>query len=58
MEACLQDQAFAEALVAEFQENAEEHAIDSTPSFVIDGERTSNIPWPEFEAKLNEALES
>ena len=57
MEACLEDRAFAEALVAEYQQNAEEHGIDSTPSFVIDGEMVGNLPWPEFEAKLNAALE-
>ncbi len=58
MEACLQDEAFAKAMVAEFQKNATADAIDSTPTFVIDGEKIGNLPWPEFEARLNEAVAS
>ena len=56
MDACLSDAEFAQALVAEYQANAEADRIDSTPSFVIDGEKTNNRPWPELEAMIQEAL--
>ena len=56
MDACMQDRALAEALVAEFQKHAEADAIEATPTFVIDGEKVENLPWPELEARLNEAL--
>lgn len=56
MDACMSDQGFAEALVAEYQKNAKADGIDSTPSFVIDGEKVSNMSYAEFEAALNKAL--
>ncbi len=58
MEACMTDAGFAEALVAEYQKNAAADGIDSTPSFIIDGEKAQNMPYAEFEARLNQALES
>lgn len=58
IKACLDDEALAKAMVAEFQANATADAIDSTPSFIIDGEKIGNLPWPEFEARLNEAVGS
>lgn len=56
MEACMSDRAFAEALVADYQKHAEEDAIEATPTFIIDGEKVDNLPWPEFQAKLDAAL--
>lgn len=56
MNACLQDRDFAEALVGEFQTNAEADRIDSTPSFVINGTKYGNMGYPQFETILNEAL--
>jgi protein-disulfide isomerase len=56
MNACLSDRAFAEALVADFQKNASADAIDSTPSFVINGEAFGNAGYAEFETRLNAAL--
>jgi protein-disulfide isomerase len=58
MDACLQDQAMAEAMVAEFQKNATADGVEATPTFIVDGEKVENLPWPEFEARLNEALGS
>ena len=58
MEACLSDKAFAEAMVAEFQKNAAADGVEATPSFIINGEKMSNVPWPEFEAKIVEKLGS
>ncbi len=54
--ACLQDGDMARALVAVYQQNAEEHGIDSTPSFVINGEKHSNMSYEEFSALLDEKL--
>lgn len=55
MDACFQDQAFAQALVARYQQQAAADAIQSTPSFIINGEKTSNLPWDEFKSKLDAA---
>lgn len=56
MDACLQDNDFAQALVADYQRNANADGIDATPTFVINGEKVSNMPYAGFEAKLNEVL--
>ena len=56
MNACMQDRAMAEALVAEYQKNAEADGVDATPTFLINGEKVSNMPWEEFAAKLDAAL--
>lgn len=58
MQACLRDPEFAQSMVEEFQKNATADQIDSTPSFILDGEKLSNLPWPEFQAKLDAALAS
>jgi protein-disulfide isomerase len=58
MDACMQDRELAEALVAEFQKNAEADGVEATPTFVLDGEKLENLPWPELQAKLDAALES
>lgn len=48
MEACLQDGDTARTLVAWYQENAEADGIDSTPSFVINGTKYSNMQYSEM----------
>lgn len=58
MQACMTDAEFAEALVAEFQKNAAADGIEATPTFIIDGEKAQNMPYEEFEARLNQALGS
>ena len=57
LEACLTDAAKAEAMYAEFQENAAADNIDSTPSFVIEGEKYSNRPYEDLAALIDEQLE-
>jgi protein-disulfide isomerase len=57
MDACLQDADFARTLVAWYQENAAAHGIQSTPSFVINGERVGNLAWPDFRARILQELE-
>ncbi|MGB0497485.1 MAG: DsbA family protein [Rubricella sp.] len=56
MDQCLTDQAMAEALVANYQANAEEHGITGTPSFVIDGERYSNMGFDAMSEIIEERL--
>jgi len=54
--ACLQDNDKAQALVADFQINAERDNITATPSFVIDGELVSNMSYASFAQILDEKL--
>ncbi|MEM9902754.1 MAG: DsbA family protein [Pseudomonadota bacterium] len=48
LDACLSDGSKAQTLVAWYQENAEEHGVNSTPTFVIDGRTYRNMPYSEF----------
>jgi protein-disulfide isomerase len=48
MEACLQDQDMAKALVAEFQKNADADGINSTPTILINGVNHGNKSYAEF----------
>ena len=56
IEACLTDAEKAQAMYALFQQNAEADNITSTPSFVIDGEKHTNMPYDELQAILDEAV--
>jgi len=56
MDACTQDRDFAEALVARFQETTAADGVNSTPSFVIDGETLGNMSYADFAARLNSEL--
>ena len=56
LDACMADGAMAEALVASFEENAEADEITSTPSFIIDGEKYSNMAYEEFSKIIDEKL--
>lgn len=59
IQACWDDRSFVEALVGAFQTNAEADKIDSTPSFIIGGEKFPNQSWDSMkkviDAKLAEA---
>ena len=54
--ACLEDADKALELTEFYQANAERYGIRSTPSFVINGELFSNMPYAEFERVLTEKL--
>lgn len=56
--ACLQDGDMARAMVAVYQENAEADDINSTPSFLINGEKYTNMGYEDFSAILDEKLGS
>ena len=53
---CLQDGEKAQALVAEYQKNAEADGINSTPSFVIGGETYTNRPYDELTALIDDQI--
>lgn len=54
IDACLQDGDKAQTLVAWFEENKDRDNITSTPSFLINGAKHSNMPYAEMK-KLIEA---
>ncbi|WP_425093066.1 DsbA family protein [Tropicimonas sp. S265A] len=56
IDACLQDADKAQALVASYQQNAEADDISGTPSFIINGEKFSNMNYRDFAATLDELL--
>ena len=57
LNACLQDAGKAQALVAEYQRNAEADGIRSTPSFVIEGELHTNMPYDEMSEIIDSHLD-
>ncbi|KIN74693.1 DsbA family protein [Sulfitobacter guttiformis] len=56
LEACLQDADQAQAMVAWYQQNAEADDIDSTPSFLINGKKYSNMSYDAMKDIIDEAL--
>jgi protein-disulfide isomerase len=56
LEACLQDADQAQALVVWYQQNAEADNIDSTPTFVINGEKYANMSYAEMKQIIDDAL--
>lgn len=56
MNACLEDEAMAQSMVAAYQKNATEDEISATPSFIINGEKYSNMPYAEFREVLDGLL--
>lgn len=56
LDACLNDNDTAKAMVATYQENAARDEINSTPSFVIDGQKYSNMSYEDFAKILDEKL--
>ena len=58
LDECLNDGTQAETLVAWFRENAEKDDITSTPSFVIEGQKYSNMSYEEMKKLLDAALDA
>lgn len=56
MQACLSDAELSEALVADFQLKAGRDEVNSTPSFVVNGEKTANMSWSEFKTLIDAEL--
>lgn len=57
LEACLQDAKMAQTLVAWYQENGERDNIDSTPSFLINGTKHSNMSYADMKALIQAELD-
>lgn len=56
--ACMRDKELSRAMVAVYRENAEEHGIRSTPSFIIDGDLISGaMDYEEFSAIIDAKLD-
>jgi protein-disulfide isomerase len=56
LNACLQDAEKAQALVAWDEENRTAAGVNSTPSFVINGQKYSNMPYEEMKQIIEGAL--
>lgn len=54
---CLSDRTYAETLISNYQSQAGEHEVRSTPTFIIDGEsHAGNMGFDDFAKLLDEAL--
>lgn len=58
LDACFADAETANALYARFQETTEADGINSTPSFVINGTKHSNMTYDEMKNIIEDALGS
>lgn len=56
LNACMQDGDMANAMVAVYQENAARDQINSTPSFLINGEKYANMNLADFRAAIDSKL--
>ena len=56
VDACMQDADKAQAMFTLYQQNAEADDITSTPSFVIDGRKYSNMSYSDFAELLDAKL--
>lgn len=56
LETCFQDADMAQTLVAWWQENSETDDVNSTPSFVINGRKHSNMSFADMKALIEAEL--
>jgi len=56
LDACMNDSDQAKNLVSWYQANATRDDVNSTPTFLIDGKKYSNMAYPEFQKILDEKL--
>jgi len=56
LDECLNDAQKAQDLVGWYQANADRDDVRSTPSFMIDGEKYSNMSYAEFQTVLDEKI--
>jgi protein-disulfide isomerase len=56
MEACMQDNVTAKAMVAFSTDSAEADGVNSTPTFVINGQTISNMPYSGFVEEFERIL--
>jgi protein-disulfide isomerase len=58
LDQCFTDGDTAQAMYARYLQQAEEDEITSTPSFLINGEKTANVPYDEMKVLIDRALGS
>lgn len=58
LESCLQDATMAQTLVAWWQENGDRDGINSTPSFMINGTKHSNMAYAQMKSLIDAELDS
>jgi len=56
MDACLNDGPMAQAMVSKYQADSEADGVNSTPSFILNGEKHSNMNYAELKALLDAEL--
>ena len=56
IDACLNDQATAEALIARFQVNMEADGVQGTPTIFVNGEKHSNMAYDDLKAIIDAEL--
>lgn len=56
MDTCMTDESFAQSLVAAYQQHASADEIRSTPTFMIGGEKYSNMSYEDFSAAIDSKL--
>lgn len=56
LDACLNDQANAEALIKQFETNMAADAVKGTPTIFVNGAMHSNMPWDDLKAIIDAAL--
>ena len=57
LQACLRDEDSAKALVGWYESNVAKDDISSTPSFIINGKKYSNMGYPEFRKTLDALID-
>ena len=58
LDACMSDGDNAQELMAWYRANAEADRVEGTPSFIINGEKYSNMNYADFAEVLDEKLEA
>ncbi len=56
LDACLNDQAKAEALIKQFETNMAADAVKGTPTIFVNGAMHSNMPWEDLKTIIDAAL--
>lgn len=58
LDACMTDAAMAEAMIATYEANMEEHEIPGTPAFILNDELHGNMNYTDLSALLDTAIEA
>jgi len=56
LDACLNDQAKAEAMIKQFEANMAADAVKGTPTIFLNGEMHSNMPWADLKSLIDAKL--